>query len=106
MHHFVNLMDLGPTFCEVGGIEIPKSMCAKSLLPILLSDESGQVDPSRDFVVTGRERHVHIAREKLLRYPQRAIREKDYIYFKQKDGLQGILRIYMIIMVLIMIIIH
>ena len=45
-----------------------------------LSNKSGQIDLSRDFVVTGRERHVHIAREKLLPYPQRAIRVKDYIY--------------------------
>ena len=76
---FVNLMDLGPTFCEVGGIEIPKSMTAKSLLPVLLSKKSGQVDNERDYVVTGRERHVHIAREKHLPYPQRAIRVDDYI---------------------------
>ena len=76
---FVNLMDLGPTFCEVGGIEIPDSMSARSLLPVLLSDKSGQIDDARDFVVTGRERHMHCARDKFLPYPQRAIRVKNYI---------------------------
>ena len=77
---FVNLMDLAPTFCEAGQIDIPTSMTAKSLMPLLLSSESGQIDPERDFVVTGRERHVAMAREKYLPYPQRAIRTKDFIY--------------------------
>ncbi len=77
---FVNLMDLGPTFCEVGGIAVPASMTAKSLLPLLTSERSGQVDVTRDFVVTGRERHVHIARDGFLPYPQRSIRTSDFIF--------------------------
>lgn len=77
---FVNLMDWGPTFCEVGDIPIPESMTGTSLLPILKSDSDGQVDPSRDFVVTGRERHVAGAREGFLPYPQRCLRTKDFIY--------------------------
>ena len=77
---FVNLMDLGPTFCDVAKIKIPTSMTAKSLLPILISKKSGRIDNSRDFVVTGRERHVDSAREGFLPYPQRAIRVEDYIY--------------------------
>ena len=77
---FVNLRDLAPTFCEAGNIDIPSTMTAQSLMPLLRSDASGQVDPSRDFVVTGRERHVAFAREKYLPYPQRAIRTADYIY--------------------------
>ena len=77
---FVNLMDLAPTFCEAGQIEPPLTMSAKSLMPLLTSEASGQLDPERDFVVTGRERHVAMAREKYLPYPQRAIRVKDFIY--------------------------
>ena len=77
---FVNLMDLAPTFCEAAKVKIPKSMTAKSLLPILVSKEVGQIDKNRNHVVTGRERHVHIARKDFLPYPQRAIRTKDYIY--------------------------
>ena len=77
---FVNLMDLAPTFCEAGQIEPPASMTAKTLIPLLRSAEGGQIDPSRDFVVTGRERHVAMAREKYLPYPQRAIRTEDFIY--------------------------
>jgi uncharacterized sulfatase len=77
---FVNLMDLAPMFCEVGGIAAPASMSAKSLLPLLRSPKSGQVQTSRDFVVTGRERHIAHARKGMLPYPQRSIRTKRYIY--------------------------
>jgi len=77
---FVNLMDLAPTFCEVGEIEIPSSMAGNSLLALLTAEKSGQIDASRDFVVTGRERHVAHAREGFLPYPQRSLREKDLIY--------------------------
>ena len=77
---FVNLMDLAPTFCEVGEISPPESMSAKSLMPVLRSKDSGQIERDRDFVVHGRERHVALAREKYLPYPQRAIRTKDAIY--------------------------
>ncbi len=77
---FVNLMDLGPTFCEVGGIKPPASMTAKSILPLLTSKASGQIDSDRDHVVTGRERHIAHARKGMLPYPQRAIRTADFIY--------------------------
>ncbi len=77
---FVNLMDLGPTFLDVADVKTPESMTASSLLPLLESDVSGQVEPDRTFVVTGRERHVASAREGQLPYPQRAIRTQDYLY--------------------------
>jgi len=80
INDFVNLMDLAPTFCEAGGIDIPETMTAQSLMPLLKSKASGQVEKQRDFVVTGRERHVHHAREGMLPYPQRSIRTEDFIY--------------------------
>ncbi len=80
VHDFVNLMDLAPTFLEAAGVAIPHSMTGKSLLPVLKSERSGQVDSQRTFVVTGRERHVATAREGQLPYPQRAIRTGDFLY--------------------------
>ncbi|MEM9657227.1 MAG: sulfatase, partial [Planctomycetota bacterium] len=77
---FVNLMDLAPTFLEAAGVPQPNEMAARSLLPTLKSDAQGQVDPSRSWVVTGRERHVAKARDGDLPYPQRALRTKDYLY--------------------------
>jgi arylsulfatase A-like enzyme len=77
---FVNLMDLAPTFLDIGNVEIPEGMTGKSLMPILKSSGNGRVDSSRSFVITGRERHVAKAREGNLPYPQRAYRTKDYLY--------------------------
>ena len=77
---FVNLMDFGPTFCEAGGIDVPATMTGKSLMPVLTDPRSGQIDPQRDHVVTGRERHVGGAREGYLPYPQRSLRTRDFIY--------------------------
>lgn len=79
---FVCLPDLCPTFLEAAGVPVPEVMTGRSLLPVLLSDRSGQVDPSRDFVVVGRERHVASVRAGNLPYPQRAIRTRDYLYIR------------------------
>ena len=79
---FVNLMDLAPTFLEAGGVPPPEGMSDHSLLPVLRSSNSGQVDPGRTFVVTGRERHVAAARDGNLPYPQRAIRTGDFLYIR------------------------
>ena len=77
---FINLMDLAPTLCEAGGTSIPESMSARSAFSLLTSTGSGQIEPARDHVVMGRERHIAHAREGFLPYPQRSIRERDYIY--------------------------
>ena len=77
---FVNLMDLAPTFLEAGQVEIPDVMTGRSLMPMPLSDRSGQIDIERTWVVTGRERHVSTSRDGRLPYPQRSIRTKDWLY--------------------------
>eukprot|EP01050_Picozoa_sp_SAG11_P010701 SAG11_NODE_1087_length_5925_cov_2.708376_8_plen_130_part_00 len=79
---FVNLMDLAPTFCEAGGVTPPAGMTATSLLPLLTGrpQRSGQVEAWRDFVVSGRERHVAMARDGFLPYPQRSLRISGFIF--------------------------
>ena len=79
---FVNLMDLAPTFLEAGKTDIPDVMTGKSLVGILKWEQGGRVDASRDFVVTGRERHVWMSREGNLPYPHRAIRTDDFLYIR------------------------
>jgi len=79
---FVNLMDLAPTFLQAAGVEPPEGVCARGLLEVLESPQSGQVDPERTFVVTGRERHVGRARPGNRPYPQRAIRTRDFLYIR------------------------
>lgn len=77
---FVNLMDLAPTYLELGGVQPPAVMTGRSLMNVLRSDKQGQVDPERTWVITGRERHVETARAGFLPYPQRALRTPDYVY--------------------------
>lgn len=79
---FVNLMDLAPTFLELGGVKAPDGMNGHSLVPVIKSDKSGQVDPKRTWVITGRERHVAAARDDNLPYPQRSYRTADYLYIR------------------------
>lgn len=79
---FVNLMDLAPTFLEVGGVKVPTGVSGKSVWPLLASDKARQVDPERTWVVTGRERHVAGARAGNKPYPQRALRAKDFLYIR------------------------
>jgi len=79
---FVNLMDLAPTFLEVGGAKTPPGVSGRSIVPQLNGTKSGQIDPGRTFVVTGRERHVGAARDGNLPYPMRAIRTKDFVFIR------------------------
>jgi len=80
VNDFVNLMDLAPTFLEAGGVQPPAVMTGRSFLRVLRADKGGQVDTKRNWVVTGRERHVAGARPGETPYPQRALRTPDYLY--------------------------
>lgn len=75
---FVSLIDLAPTFLELAGAEVPEVMTGRSLLPQLESDQEGTVDPTRSFMVTGRERHDSA-------YPMRAIRTDRYLYIRNYE---------------------
>ena len=67
--------DFAPTILEAAGVPVPAEMTGKSLLPLLLSGKSGQVESQRDAVVVGLERHGGS-------YPMRAIRTKEYSYIR------------------------
>lgn len=82
LEDFVSLPDLAPTFLQAAGAPVPEVMTGRSILHILRSQAQGQVDPSRDAVVAGRERHVAAARTDNLPYPQRAIRTGDYLLIR------------------------
>ena len=79
---FVRLPDLAPTFMEIGGLKPPDNLYGRSLLPLLKSDKSGIIDPTRDWIITGRERHVSTAREGNLPYPMRSLHTPDYVYIR------------------------
>ena len=80
---FVSLADLAPTFLEVAGVAVPEAMTGRSLLGILRSASSGRVDPGRDHVLTGRERHGQTQEKPNPGgYPMRAIRNDDFLYIR------------------------
>jgi N-sulfoglucosamine sulfohydrolase len=76
----ISLTDLAPTFLELGRVPVPDVMTGRSLVPLLRSDRAGRIEPGRDAVFIGRERHVENARDGFLPYPQRAIRTHDFLY--------------------------
>ncbi len=78
---FVSLQDLAPTFLEVAGLKPVPEMTGRSLLNLLTSDQSGRVDPARDHVLVGKERHAWV-RKGGLGYPCRALRTYEYLYIR------------------------
>lgn len=76
----VSLPDLAPTLLELGGVQPPGVMTARSLWPVLKPDREGLVDPARTAVFVGRERHVEMARANHLPYPQRGIRTASHLF--------------------------
>lgn len=79
----VSLVDFTPTILEAAGVPHPGThpMSGRSVLGLLSSTASGVVDPTRDAVFTGRERHSS-SRWNTLGYPQRAIRTEQYLYIR------------------------
>jgi arylsulfatase A-like enzyme len=65
----VYLMDLFPTFAELGGATVPEGIDGRSLMPILKGAQAGV----RDVLYTGYkdyQRAIRDGRWKLIRYPQ------------------------------------
>ena len=82
---FVNFIDFAPTLLEAAGISSEKSgmqtVTGKSLTNLLYSNKSGKVDPSRDHILVGKERH-DIGRPNNEGYPIRGIFKGDYLYLR------------------------
>ncbi len=77
----VSIPDLAPTMLDVAGVTHPAGMNMRSLLNLMQSGKSGLIDKSREWVITGRERHVSQANNNLP-YPQRALRTNDFLYIR------------------------
>lgn len=82
---FVSLSDLAPTFLEAAGVRPPAAMTGRSLLPLMRSAKSGRIDPARDHVLSGMERHAW-ARPRpdggSDGYPMRALRTHEFHYIR------------------------
>lgn len=79
---YISVMDVGPTLLEIAGAKPIEQADGRSFLKQINSEKSGWIDPERNRVVIGRERHGHLARNGQLPYPMRAIRTPEYLYIK------------------------
>ncbi len=79
---FVSLEDLAPTFLAAAGITPPKAMTGRSIMNLILSNKSGKIDTTRNFVLTGKERHTPAQADLKTGYPMRAIRTSKYLYIR------------------------
>lgn len=79
----INLTDIAPTILELTNTSSDQMLpiSAQSFANILFSDRSGIIDPTRDGTYAGRERHSS-ARWMNLGYPQRAVRNHDFLYIR------------------------
>jgi uncharacterized sulfatase len=77
----VSLTDLAPTLLECGGAKVPKEMTGNSLVKIFNTDKSGMVERRRKYVFAGKERHT-LCREGEVGYPQRSVRDYQYLYIR------------------------
>ncbi len=83
---FVSFTDFAPTFLAAAGLPIPSDVTGRSLLSILKSDRSGQIDPRRVFTLIGKERHCPGQEAPSMGgYPCRALRTKDFLYVRNFD---------------------
>jgi N-sulfoglucosamine sulfohydrolase len=76
---FINVRDVAPTFLEAAGLKPPTSMSGRSFLGALETEKAGWIDPSRNRMVIGKERH-DLGRPDDQGYPVRAIRTPQYLY--------------------------
>ncbi|MFH4967728.1 sulfatase [Gaetbulibacter sp. M240] len=84
----VSFIDFTPTFLELAGIPVDSSGMhsspGKSLTDIFYSKKTGQVNPDREMILIGKERHDY-SRPNNQGYPIRGILSKDYLYLFNYD---------------------
>ena len=86
---FVSFIDFAPTFLELAGVD-PEAggmqpIQGRSLTDILYSEESEQVNPERNHVLIGKERH-DVGRPNDQGYPIRGIVTDEYLYIQNFES--------------------
>ena len=76
---FVSHTDFAPTFLELSGLSAAPGTTGRSLVSLLTAAGGGFVDPARQRVFTGIERHTW-CRPHGLPYPSRMIRDHRFLY--------------------------
>lgn len=82
---FVNFIDFTPTYLELAGLSAETAGMQKitgtSLSEIFYSEKEGNIIPTRDFVLVGKERH-DVGRPNDEGYPVRGILKDGYLYLR------------------------
>jgi arylsulfatase A-like enzyme len=78
---FVSVTDFAPTFLELAGLKPHAQMTGRSLVPLLRSEKSGQIEAARNAIIVAKERH-DIGRPNDWGYPVRAIRTREFLYVR------------------------
>ncbi|HAV63638.1 MAG TPA: heparan N-sulfatase, partial [Verrucomicrobiales bacterium] len=85
---YVSFIDFAPTFIEVAGLDWAVTGMApspgRSLTDIFRATTGGQVNPARDHVLIGKERH-DIGRPDDVGYPIRGIVKGDMLYLRNYE---------------------
>ena len=85
---YVRFADFAPTFLQLAGLTADKvgmqPSVGRSLLDVFASPKSGQVNPQRDHVLVGKERH-DVGRPKNGGYPIRGIVKGNVLYLHNFD---------------------
>jgi arylsulfatase A-like enzyme len=85
---YVSFIDIAPTFLEVAGVKWENSGMAdspgRSLTDILFSEKEDRVNPERNYVLIGKERH-DIGRPQDGGYPIRGIVKNQILYIKNYE---------------------
>jgi len=84
----VSFIDIAPTFLELAGVPFEQSGMqsspGRSLTDIFYSEKEGQVNPERDVLLIGKERHDY-SRPKNQGFPIRGIVTNDFLYLYNYD---------------------
>lgn len=85
---YVSFIDFAPTFLEVAGVDPGAAgmqpITGRSLTDLFSSERDGQVNPERDHVLIGKERH-DCGRPKNQGYPIRGIFSDGWLYLRNYE---------------------
>ena len=81
---FINFRDFAPTFLELAGVKPAPTMTGRSFVDVLRSSKAGVVDPTRNVMLVGKERH-DLGRPYDQGYPVRAIRTPEFLYVRNYE---------------------
>ena len=82
---YVSFADFAPTIIELAGLTWRQTgmhpTVGRSLTDVLQATQSGRVNPARDHVLVGKERH-DVGRPNDVGYPIRGIHKNDWLYIR------------------------